>query len=222
VTAPLACPSCRKRFVPVDSPLCTVCGEPFKSREGADHHCQRCLEAERHYDSARACGIYDETLRALIHWFKYKDSPQLARPLGHLLAWGFRRHYAAERIDLVIPVPLHRRRFRRRGFNQAYLLARQGLGRQASGSKERLAGPVARSLLVRTRRTLPQTGLDRTQRAQNLRRAFALVRPQAVEGRNILIVDDVFTTGATVNECARVLKRAGAGRVDVLTLARAL
>lgn len=221
-TAAVVCQECGLRFIPVFSPLCSVCGIPFKSREGPDHHCQQCLQNEKFYDSARACGIYDETLRALIHWFKYKNFPQLAGPLGKVMNWGFGRHFGGHKIDLLIPVPLHRRRFRKRGFNQAYLLARHGLMPKNGGHHRPSDKRLLHSLLLRSRATLPQTGLGRQERARNMRRAFAITETQSIAGKNILLVDDVFTTGATVNECAKVLKQAGAMRVDVLTLARAL
>jgi ComF family protein len=111
--------------------------------------------------------------------------------------------------DLLLPVPLHRRRLQSRGFNQALLLAR--------------AFPearVGREVLARVRHTVPQVGLNPKERRDNVHQAFAVPRPQEVKGQKILLVDDLFTTGATVRECARVLKRAGARRVEVLTVAR--
>ena len=138
----------------------------------------------------------------------------LAIPLGRLLFDTFRHYWTAGDIDVVAPVPLHRQRFRQRGFNQAYLLVR------------RWALPedtvVIRDLLVRIRATAPQTGLDRQQRRINIRKAFSVNRHGQSAGKRVLLVDDVLTTGATADACTDALIRDGATRVDVLTLARAL
>lgn len=208
------CPHCRKRWTAVESPLCSRCGVVFTSHQGADHLCGRCLERPGAFTRARAAAIYDQSLRTAIQALKFKAMVQLADPLGSLLFETFRHHWIDSDIDMIAPVPLHRRRFRRRGFNQAYLLI----------SRWRLPDSVVtiRDLLVRSRDTAPQTGLDREQRRINIKKAFALRRPGQSTGRRVLLVDDVLTTGATVDACAAVLLRDGASRVDVLTLARAL
>jgi ComF family protein len=159
---------------------------------------------------ARAAGLHDQSLMALIHAYKFGGKMQLADPLSKLLTAVYERYWPADAIDLVLPVPLHPARFRKRGFNQAWLLVRPW-------------GEVAvRDLLQRTRRTPAQTGLGRTERLKNVRGTFAVTDPGIVENRHILLVDDVYTTGATVQECARILKKAGARAVDVLTLTRAM
>lgn len=208
------CPSCREPWTRVSSPLCVRCGLVFKSREGPDHLCGRCLERAGGFSRARAAGLYDGYLRLAIHALKFKGHVHLAGPLGDLLFGVFQRDWPTADIDLVAPVPLHRRRFRQRGFNQAYLLVRRWT----------LPGGtlVQRDLLVRSRATAPQTGLDRRQRRLNIKNAFSVRRPGQSAGRRVLLVDDVFTTGSTVEACAEALIRDGAKRVDVLTLARAL
>jgi len=212
--APHFCPRCRCQWTPVGSPLCRRCGMVFKSREGEDHLCGRCLERPGVFTKARAAGIYDQSLRIAIQAFKFKARVQLAAPLGRQLYGTFRQHWSDGDIDLIAPVPLHQQRFRRRGFNQAYLLI---AGWRLSGETV-----IVRDLLMRHRATTPQTGLDRRQRRSNLNNAFSMYRPGQSTGRRVLLVDDVFTTGATAEACARVLLRDGAARVDVLTLARAL
>ncbi|MCB2146945.1 MAG: ComF family protein [Deltaproteobacteria bacterium] len=208
------CPPCRDTWVAVASPLCSRCGLVFKSREGEDHLCGRCLDRPGAFTRARAAGVYANALQSAIHALKFKSQVSLAGPLGALLFDTFRHHWTDGDIDVVAPVPLHRHRFRRRGFNQAYLLVR------------RWALPdailVVRDLLVRTRATAPQTGLDRKQRQINIRNAFSVSRPGQSTGKRVLLVDDVLTTGATADACAAALIRDGARRVDVLTLARAL
>jgi ComF family protein len=194
--------------------LCSRCGIVFKSRQGEDHLCGRCLDRPGTFSRARAAGIYDRTLKSAIHALKFKATVSLALPLGALLQDTFQHYWTAGDIDVIAPVPLHQRRFRRRGFNQAYLLARRW---QLPGETV-----VIRDLLVRTRATAPQTGLDRNQRRINIKDAVAVNRPGQSAGKRVLLVDDVLTTGATADACAGALLRDGARQVDVLTLARAL
>ena len=208
------CPQCRVQWTVVASPLCSRCGVVFKSREGEDHLCGRCLDQPGAFSRARAAGIYDHTLRIAIHALKFKGKVNLVDPLGKLLFNTFQCHWTAGDIDVVAPVPLHWHRFRQRGFNQAYLLVR---GWTLPGETV-----VNRDLLVRTRATAPQTGLDRRQRRINLNNAFSVKRSGQSAGKRVLLVDDVLTTGATADACAGALIRDGAERVDVLTLARAL
>ena len=207
------CPVCRGRWTVVESPLCRRCGLAFKGRRGDDHWCGRCLERPGTFHRARAAGIYDQTLRVAIQALKFKAKVQLADPLGRLLIETFEHFWIGGAIDLATPVPLHPRRFRRRGFNQAHLLLRHW---PASTGV-----PVVRDLLVRTRDTAPQSGLDRRQRRINIKQAFAVRHPGRSLGQRVLLVDDVLTTGATAEACAAALLRDGARRVDVLTLARA-
>ena len=213
VLADCFCLPCSRQWTPVKSPLCTRCGMVFTSREGVDHWCGRCLDRPGAFARARAVGIYDGSLRAAIHALKFKGQTRLADPLSQLLLAGYRRYWQDGEIDVIAPVPLHRKRFRQRGFNQAYLLMHSwGL---SGGTK------VVRDLLVRIRATAPQTGLDRRQRRINIKRAFAVNRRGASTGQRVLLIDDVLTTGATIEACAAVLLQDGARRVDVLTLARA-
>lgn len=217
---PFLCIRCSDSIRLVRSPLCRVCGVPFTGGEGEDHTCGVCLTSSRKFDSARACGCYDNGLKHLIHAFKYRNIPQLAQPLGELLAWGFRKYFSDQGIDLVVPVPLHPRRMRSRGFNQAYLLAREISPGSQELEQNRDLPMIGPKTMVRIRATRPQTGLGRELRRKNIRNAFRVRRTEAVKGKSILLVDDVYTTGVTVNECARMLKKAGADRVAVLTLAR--
>jgi ComF family protein len=163
---------------------------------------------------ARAFGVYDGSLLEAIHRFKYTGKTPLSRPLSLLARETFCQFWGEKAIDLLIPVPLHVKRLRDRGFNQALLLAKRW------AKLENLSlDPFA---LLRTRWTEPQTSLSRNERKKNIKGAFAVKEPESVRGERLLLVDDVYTTGATVNECARVLMNAGAEFVDVLTLARAV
>lgn len=212
--ARLFCQACGEGFAPIVQPYCSQCGLPFISKEGPGHTCSECLVEERFFEKARAFGIYNATLLKAIHQFKYGKKLSLARPLAGLLRHTFYQFWATEDIDLIVPVPLHIARLRQRGFNQAYLLITRWAKQEGF-----LCDGVS---LWRRRRTEPQTGLSRKDRRKNMARAFAVRRPEVVREKRVLLVDDVFTTGATVNACACVLMDAGAARVDVLTLARAV
>ncbi|MEJ2040507.1 MAG: ComF family protein [Desulfosarcinaceae bacterium] len=216
------CPRCARDFRAVESPLCTCCGAPFASSEGADHLCGRCLNQPPAFSCARSAGYYEGGLRVMIHQLKYKGYVQAAAPLSRLLWRTFKRHWDPGSIDLLLPVPLHRKRLHGRGFNQAVQLLRRW---PALAREEGVALGMDRvkpKLLVRRRNTPPQTGLDSRQRIDNVKGAFMVESTSEVRKRSILIVDDVFTTGATVDACARTLIKAGASRVCVLTLARSV
>jgi ComF family protein len=168
--------------------------------------CRRGLSG---FDAAYSFGFYDGTLRKLIQLFKYGRVSTLATPLGRMLTDALPRERA---YDLIVPMPMHWRRRWSRGFNQAELLARV-IARQ-------LNIPIIRAV-HRSKATPPQAGLTAAQRRANMSGAFGIRRPGSVQGKRILLVDDVFTTGSTAGACARALKRAGAAYVAVLTVARA-
>jgi len=222
VLASYVCPACCNNFRPLGSPLCSQCGMMFQSRAGDDHLCGDCLEKPRRFRKARAFGVYDQTLMESIHRFKYKGKVQLARPLGTLLLADLLIYWNDDPPDLAAPVPLHTRRFRERGFNQAFLLIRDWPRLAAALPLQLPDVAIDRELLLRNRRTDSQTGLGRSARRQNINKAFGVRDENRVYRKKILLVDDVYTTGATADECAGTLLNAGAEWVDVLTLARAL
>jgi len=220
--APFLCTTCSATFLPVESPICSKCGIVFKSRQGEDRFCGDCIEAPKKYGVARSAGVYDQALMSAIHCLKYKGKIQLARPLGTLLFNAFSRYWDKKRIDIIVPVPLHERKLRIRGFNPPLLLVRNWPRIFAMLNGHLPAIPVDRDILARKKWTAPQTGLDRKERLQNIKNAFVMNDTSQIEGKKILLVDDVYTTGATVNECAKVLLKGGSKQVDVLTLARAM
>ena len=220
--APFLCPSCTSGFFPVESPKCSRCGMVFKSRQGEDHLCGECLDSPKRFQIARSAGIYKYTLMAVIHCFKYKGKTQLARPLGTLLFTAFINLWDKMSIDLIVPVPLHVKKLRMRGFNPSFLLVKEWVGIAKFLNVGLPDIPVNINVLARRRWTEPQTGLGRKERLANIKNAFNISNDSKITGKRILLVDDVYTTGATVNECAKVLLKGGAGHVDVLTLARAV
>jgi ComF family protein len=194
--------------------FCVSCRTPFQNRFplDAEGRCALCRHGLRGFDAAYCFGAYESALRELIHLYKYSGIQTLAGPLGDLLAEALPR---GERFDAVTPVPLHWRRQRRRGFNQAELLAHR--------VARRCGIPMLRTLR-RVRPTAAQAGLSNTARRGNVTAAFRCRRDALRRGRiagwRLLLVDDVMTTGATAAACAAALKRAGAERVTLATVAR--
>jgi ComF family protein len=209
------CGACWSRVRAVAPPACFTCGQPLPSWRTISLALERCAACRRRppaFDRGAVACDYEGELRAIIHAFKYDGRRSLARPLGQLLRDAGR--LLLEDADAVIPVPLHPWKRIHRGFNQSADLART------------LDLPV-RPLLMRVRATRAQAGLSPRQRRRNVAGAFLLAPWQRqaeakVAGRILVLVDDVMTTGATLDACARVLKRAGAREVRTLTLARAL
>jgi ComF family protein len=194
----------------------------FKSRVGASHLCGTCLANPGRYARARAVGVYDQVLMAIVHLLKYRGKIQLARPLGRCLFAEFVRHWEGQAIDVIVPVPLHPRRMRRRGFNQAHLLVREWRKLARNPDTGQPAVHVDPHILERRRPTAAQSGLGRRARQANLNKTMAVAPGRDVRGKHVLVVDDVLTTGATADECARTLLAGGARQVDILTLARVL
>ena len=208
LTAPclgIVCNDCWDAIRPIAPPFCPVCGEPLLSWRMAAERCADCRLKRAHIAAGRTVGIYDGPLRSILQAFKYGRRRSLAAPLGRLMQ--LRGAAVLAGADCIVPVPLHWRRAWRRGFNQALDLARQ------------LDVPV-RCVLRRCRNTRTQTDLPADARLRNVRDAFVVSRRAEISGLRIVLVDDVSTTGATLEACARVLGAAGAAEVRTLTAAR--
>jgi ComF family protein len=208
------CTPCREDMINIRDARCEICGVPFLSGTGPAHLCGECIKRKPRFKRARSWGIYEGALREAVREFKFRARLGLCQPLSDLLGEVYDREMADEGFELVIPVPLHKRRLRERGFDQATLLAR-------SLAKNK-GLELSLYNLRRIRFTMPQYGLSLRAREANVRGAFDLKNPKQIKGRGVLLVDDVYTTGATARECARVLRRAGAEEVGVITLARAV
>jgi len=207
---------------------CASCGKLLPA-DNEDRVCQNCLgriiylnrpiDIKLSLERIWSVGVYSDVLKELIHQFKYRDKKYLAKPLGRLLVDFVVRYLNRESFDYIIPVPLHRAREKKRGYNQAELLA------QVVG--EAIGKPVLTNLLERTRKTKPQFGLEREERFENISGAFQISargnanHPQ-IAGRRILLLDDLATTGATLDECSKTLKKAGADEVYGLVLAHGM
>jgi ComF family protein len=222
ITSSFLCNTCSTGTEPIRSPICSVCGIMFKTRQGEDHVCGHCIEQSWHFKAARAFCVYHGDIRTLIHSLKFKGKIQVAEPLSKLLFSACIRFWNMNSIDLVVPVPLHIKRFRQRGFNQAFLLVRDWIRFAEDLNKAQFRIRIGTNLLLRNRHTKPQIGLGKEDRISNIKNAFRVCDPGKIKGKRILLIDDVFTTGATVDECAKTLIKTGAVRVDVLTLARVM
>lgn len=208
------CPQCTAGIHFIRSPLCPRCGIPFPVTDGEDHLCGECLVTRRPYAVARAVGLYDETLLTAIHLFKYRGRIGIGKILGNIMADFAGGMWDMNVFSVIMPVPLHRKRLRERGFNQAVILARE--------IAKRFSLPIDFLTLRRVIFTEPQVGLGREGRSVNVREAFAVRKPERTAGKRILLVDDVYTTGSTLTECAWTLLKAEADSVAVLTLAKAV
>jgi ComF family protein len=232
------CAGCYARIDRMPTPVCEICGVPVATKPpdstaapdpAAKEHtveadepqwCANCISSPPHFTRARAVVRYGhraddddrEVVPSILRRHKYGLDQSLAHALAECL--GDELPLGNADYDLVIPVPLHRSRLIWRGFNQSAMLA--------VAVARRIGRPLDLSTLVRVRPTPPQTLQNRVERVKNLKRAFAVRRPRCVASRRILLIDDVMTTGATADECARTLIAAGARRVDVHTLARAI
>lgn len=206
------CADCWAKITFLADPLCSCCGLPFEYDLGDDIFCGSCIRYPPAFARARAVMTYDDHSRHMILGFKHADKTELARMFGQWMARAGQE--LTKECDLILPVPLHPFRLIKRRFNQSALLAK---------ALADIAGkPAHMMILKRHRATASQGGLNASGRRKNMAGAFGIpARKRArIENRKILLIDDVLTTGATVNACARTLMRAGAHQVDVITLCR--
>jgi len=205
-TSPI-CTSCWQSIRPYTGPKCRKCGRPLTS--DASTICGDCLQDNPAFASARSFGLYEGTLRKAINLLKYHNVIRLSKPLSDILL-----QIKIPGVDAVLPVPLYKKRLRQREFNQSALLAKY----TANG----LGSMLVTDSLVKTRETKPQVGLRSDERRKNMKNAFGVRNDKVVQGKDILLIDDVSTTGATIRECSKVLKKAGAANIHVLTLAHGM
>jgi len=205
-TAPV-CTECWQSIKPYTGPKCRTCGRPLIS--DASTVCGDCLQDGPAFDSARSFGLYEGALRKAINLLKYHHVKRLSGPLSDILL-----QVEIPRVEAVLPVPLYKQRLRQREFNQSALIAKY--------LAKSLGSILVLDALVKLRDTKPQVGLSSNERRKNMKNAFGLQNKEAVKGKDILLIDDVSTTGATIRECSKVLKKAGANSIHVLTLAHGM
>jgi len=206
------CRHCFQQLNLLAPPLCARCGRLLRLSAADARNCRECAKEKLFFSQARAVCLYDGAVRAYLHEVKYNRALVLARALAGVLAAYAREHAGYyRRYRIVIPVPLHVAKIGERGFNQADVLAK------AVG--QALRRPVHSRLLQRTRQTETQSRLIRDHRRDNVREAFRVTEPNLLNGRGVLLIDDILTTGFTASECARAMLSSGAAEVGVLTLA---
>jgi len=208
----LICGRCREDIEKNLPPFCSSCGRHLDYTGAGKNICRECLNAKFHFDRAFSPCAYKGTVKKLIHEFKYNGKDYLGEPLAGLMN-EFIRDYRLpiEYMDFIVPIPLYKSRLREREFNQAGVLSEHIAGE--FGKK------VLTDILLRTRRTKSQTELSPEERRLNVEGSFGVKDAAPVKGANILLVDDVLTTGATLDEASRVLKQNGAGIIVAMTLA---
>jgi ComF family protein len=206
------CWDCWSDTARVEAPFCDLCGDPVAGTIDHDFICYSCSAEKPAFDAARSAARYDGVVGTALRQLKYEHALWLAPDLATVLYNCIQAEYPEHSFDLLVPVPLHHVRRRQRGFNQSAVLAHE-LGR-------RTGSPSRPQLLRRIRPTTSQTNLTAKERLSNVTKAFQSKSEKQLAGRNVLLVDDVMTTGATVNACAKALKRGGAATVHVITAAR--
>ncbi len=214
------CEDCFKAIELINKPYCIKCGKPFLVsfdlfKQYGEVLCVDCKRKKYSFEFARSVGVYHGILKECIHLFKYYREKKLSRPLGKLLIdYLVKNQEFIRGIDLITPVPLHKNDLKRRGFNQSILLSKT-IGNYFSI-------PVKEEILIKKKLTSSQVNLSKKEREKNILRAFSVERTEEIRDKNILILDDIFTTGSTVEECARELKKAKAKNIFILTLARSV
>lgn len=202
------CSSCKKKLLRIDRDYCLKCGKPLT--DSRKEYCPDCRRHHHVFDRNRALFSYQGPLRISVYQIKYGNRRDFARVYGQEIAVTFSQWIRQRNITQIIPIPLHPSRYRERGYNQAAVIARE-IGKN-------LGIPVKQHVLRRVKKTQPQKLLAGNYRNENLRQAFALY-PKAFPGENVLLVDDIYTTGATLDAAAACLKKAGAKHVYGVTVA---
>lgn len=204
----LICEKCKKQLVFVKEPYCMKCGKPLRSEE--QEYCQDCQKRLHYFERGRSLLVYDTNVRHSIYRFKYGRRKEYARAYAQLAVENLGDFLKETQADALVPVPLHYRRMQKRGYNQSQLWARE-IGR-------RISIPVCSNLAKRVKNTIPQKQLDLQARQNNLKKAFK-IRGNDVKLNTIIIVDDIYTTGSTIDALARAMRRAGVQKIYFLTLA---
>ncbi|MEW6380360.1 MAG: ComF family protein [bacterium] len=213
------CATCWEEVRLIQQPICPICGQPFSDEAGTDvskkTYCNSCQECSPAFIQARSIFFYEGAIRHLIHEFKYQGNIRIGKFLARSMVSCWDSSEAdISSVDCIVPVPIGRKKLRQREFNQSLILARQ-IGKK-------LKVPVYPFGLERVKEVAPQMKLSRLERMRNIQNSFRVRDGRKVCGRKVLLVDDVFTTGATARECSRVLRYSGAEEVRVLTLARSV
>lgn len=203
--------NCFRKIGLITPPICRKCGRPLRLAVEQTGICRQCNEQHYYFAKARAVGLYEGALREYLSELKYRYRPDLGEALGMLLVEWVKLDREYQKNDLIIPVPIHRQKLELRGYNQAELLA--------NPLQKYLGIKVRNDIIIRDKLTESQNSLTKENRFSNIANAFRVVNTEGLSGSSVLLVDDILTTGATASEAAKMLLRAGALSVKVLTLA---
>ncbi|MFQ3549754.1 MAG: ComF family protein [Armatimonadota bacterium] len=200
------CEICKEKIHLIEPPTCTRCGSPI------EEYCRMCVPNQFEFNTAYCCAAYEGVMRDAIHIMKYNFQKVMCKPLGEIFA-----DYAEDKsfdCDIIIPIPIHKKRYVERGFNQAELLARY--------VSRRIGIELETKILIKHKNTLHQTNLSKEEREANVKDCFSIKSNINLSGKHILLVDDVFTTGNTLNSASITLKTAGVKKITALCLARSV
>lgn len=205
------CAGCREKIGYIREPICPRCGRPFASGKGVSHICLDCVNGENKFIMSRAVFEYNEAIAKLIQRFKFGDRVSLVSFFADELEKLYGIQYRGAGVDALVPVPLSRQRLRRRSYNQSLLLA--------NALAERLSLPVYPHVLEKVIETPPQSKLSAEMRRENVKHAYNVSDGKPLKGKKVLLIDDVVTTGSTINACTRAFRRAGIKQVYVMAVA---
>ena len=208
------CKECVQKIKKRQPPFCIKCGHKLKTASYKEDLCPDCKKKTPYFDQAASIFYYDGVFKKLVHDFKYKKNTSLVTEFAEFIISFMDKHNIAKETDLVLSIPMHPLRLLKREINPSNILARN--------VAKKLNLPYSENLLKKTKNTLPQSQLNRSERIENIKNSFSLKKSAEpyLKHKNILFVDDLFTTGSTVNECSRILKEKSVKRIEVITLAR--
>ncbi len=205
------CPQCVHEFNVIKAPFCIKCGKPFTSDTGISHICYDCIKDKNKFVMSRAAFEYNGAAAKLIQRFKFGDRVNLSSFFSDELIKLYKTHFSAEGINAILPVPLSIRRLKHRSYNQTQLLA--------AVLSKKLSLPIYSQVLEKVKETPPQSRLSAEKRHENVKDAYRVTDRVSLKGKRVLLIDDVITTGATVNACTGVLRHAGIKQVYVMAIA---
>ena len=201
------CENCRQKISYVTEPYCMKCGKPIENEE--NEFCRDCLDKKHSFNEGRSVLVYDEYMSRSIYRFKYNSKKEYARIYGQLISDRLGSKIRSWNADALLPVPIHKSRMKKRGYNQATLIARE--------VSKRLNIPVRDNILIRKTQTKAQKSLGAAERENNLKKAF-IVRKNSVKLNTVIVIDDIYTTGSTIDAVSAVLKESGVSNVYFVTL----
>ena len=220
--AHLICKNCLEDFLLIEEPVCIKCGSPFQNKDIKEHICLVCTKKKSQINTIRAYCVFDKSTIPLIHLFKYNNKTKLGLPMSFMIFHLFLKYRILyKEIDIIIPVPLHIKKARHRGFNQSFQILRYWKNFfKFFNDFQKIQ--IDNKNFTRKKHTQSQTNFNVAQRKKNVQGVFEYLEPKKIKNKNILLIDDVYTTGATSEEATKTLLKAGAKKVDVIVFAKTI